>query len=61
MENNFGQCEEGPLVAYMARRMLGRPVKRRRREPPEGKNKSQTKVSREGRVMRCEIYRMLVK
>ena len=49
--------EEGPLEAPMVRRMLGGPVKRKSREPLEGKNKSQTKLSREGRVMRCKICR----
>lgn len=39
----------------MARRMHARPIKKKMKELVEGKNKSQIKISKEGRVIRCRI------
>ncbi|XP_039144000.1 uncharacterized protein LOC120281164 [Dioscorea cayenensis subsp. rotundata] len=45
--------EAGPMLPPMAKRMPGRSAKKRRREAMEPKNRNQTKLSREGRVMTC--------
>lgn len=47
--------EEGALLPSIAKRMPGRPTKKRRREPLEGKKKSITKLSRVGRTMKCTL------
>ena len=41
---------EGPILPYLAKRMSGKPIKKKRRESLEGKKG--TKLSRIGRVMR---------
>ncbi|XP_039118187.1 uncharacterized protein LOC120254107 [Dioscorea cayenensis subsp. rotundata] len=46
---------EGSLLPPMARRMPGRPVKKRKRKPLESKSKSKTKLSREGRAFKYSI------
>lgn len=46
-------CEEGPLLPPISKRMPGRPTKKRRREPLE--KKSNTKISRFGRIFKCGI------
>ena len=40
---------ESPVLPSLVKRMHGRPTKKRKREPLEGKNR--TKLSRGGRVM----------
>ncbi|XP_039129497.1 uncharacterized protein LOC120265617 isoform X2 [Dioscorea cayenensis subsp. rotundata] len=50
--------EEGPMLPPITKRMPGRPAKKRKREPLEGKNKSNTKLSKEGRVFKCGICHM---
>ena len=47
---------EGPMLPSMTKRMPGRPPKKRKKEPLEGKNK--TKLSKEGRMLRCGICHM---
>ncbi|XP_039113801.1 uncharacterized protein LOC120249377 [Dioscorea cayenensis subsp. rotundata] len=47
--------DEGPLQPPVVKKMPGRPVKKRRREPLEGKHGSKTKISRHGRVFKCTI------
>ena len=47
--------EEGQLMPPISKRMPGRPSKKRRREPLEGKGKSTVKISRQGRVFKCGI------
>ena len=44
------------MLPPMTKRMLGRPPKKRKREPLEGRNK--TKLSKEGRMLRCGICHM---
>lgn len=47
--------EEGPMLPPMVKIMPGRLAKKRRREPMESKNKRKTNLSREDRVMTCNI------
>lgn len=47
--------EQGPLLPPLHKRMPGRPPKKRRREPLEGKNGSNTKLSRKGRIFKCGV------
>lgn len=47
--------DEGPLLPSIPKRMPGRPQKKRRREPMEGKGNTTTKLSRKGRVFKCGV------
>ena len=42
---------EGPILPFLVKRMFGRPTKKKKREPLEGKTR--TKLSRVDMVMRC--------
>lgn len=55
-DREFGPSnEEGPLLPPMVKRMHGRHVNKKRREPLEDKNKNRTKLSRRGRVFKCSV------
>ena len=50
--------KESPMLSPMIKRMPGRPAKKGKKELLEGKNKSNTKLSNEGRMLRCGICHM---
>ena len=43
--------EEGPLLPPIVKRIPGTPVEERKREPPEGQNRSTKKLSRPSKVV----------
>lgn len=47
--------DEGPLQPPVVKRMPGRPIKKRRREPLKVKHGNKARLSRHGRVFKCTI------
>lgn len=46
--------EAGPLLPSIAKRMPGRPPKKKR-EPLEAENKSKKRLTRAGRIFKCRL------